>query len=57
MKRDFGKWLATFRGTIAPYSYYVDFQKVWGNVDGIRVELNILNSLVGAKEVRGDFAF
>ena len=55
MKRDFGKWLATFKDTIAPYSYYVDFQKVWGNVDAIRVELNILNSLVGAKEVREDF--
>ena len=57
MKRDFGKWLATLRSTIATYSYYVDFQKVWGNVDDIRVELNILNSLVGAKDVRGDFAF
>ena len=55
MKRDFGRWFATLRDTIAPYSYYVDFQKVWGNVDGIRVELNILNSLVGAKDVRGDF--
>lgn len=55
MKRDFGRWFATLRSTIATYSYYVDFQKVWGNIDDIRVELNILNSLVGAKDVRGDF--
>ena len=48
--------VSTLRDTIATYSYYVDFQKVWGNVDKIRVELNILNSLVGAKDVRYGFA-
>ena len=57
MKRDFSKWLATFRDTIATYSYYVDFPKVHANVDAIRVELNILNSLVGAKDVRDGSAF
>lgn len=55
MKRDFNQWLATFRGNIAGYDYYVDFQKVYGNVDAIKVPLNILNSLVGSKNIHNDF--
>lgn len=55
MKRDFAKWLATFRDSIATYSYYVDFEKVYGNVDNIKIELNILNSLIGSKNVKNDF--
>ena len=49
MKRDFYKWLDTFRESIATYSYYVDFEKVYENVDSIKVELNILNSLIAQK--------
>ena len=55
MKRDFIKWLSTFRDSIATYSYYVDFEKVYGNVDNIKVELNILNSLIGSKNICSDF--
>ena len=55
MKRDFTKWLSTFRDSIATYSYYVDFEKVYGNVDGIKIELNILNSLIGSKNIESDF--
>ena len=55
MKRNFNEWLATFRSSIATYSYYVDFEKVYGNVDAIKVELNILNSLIGSKNVEADF--
>lgn len=55
MKRDFLKWLSTFRDSIATYSYYVDFEKVFGNVDSIKVELNILNSLIGSKSIKEDF--
>ncbi|MBO4319862.1 MAG: type II restriction endonuclease [Treponema sp.] len=55
MKRDFTKWLSTFRDSIATYSYYVDFEKVYGNVENIKIELNILNSLIGSKTIKTDF--
>ena len=45
--RDFNTWLAAFRPSIADYKYYVDFEKVFSNVDAIRIPLNILNSLIG----------
>ena len=55
MTRNFNKWLSTFRPCIADYCYYVDFDKVNKNVDNIKVELNILNSLVGSKDIEQDF--
>lgn len=55
MKRDFSQWLATMRSSINSYSYYVDFQKVYENVDSVRVELNILNSLIGVENIREEF--
>lgn len=53
--RDFNVWLSTFRNSIASYSYYVDFEKVHRNVDSVKVELNILNSLIGSKNIESDF--
>lgn len=55
MARDFGKWLSVFRESIANYEYYIDFRKVHRNVDNIKVELNILNSLIGSKQIEEDF--
>ena len=55
MKRNFNAWLSTFRDSIADYGYYIDFEKVHRNIDGIKVELNILNSLIGSKNIRNDF--
>lgn len=55
MSRNFSEWLSKFRSSIANYSYYVDFDKVHRNVDGIKVELNILNSLIGSKDIENDF--
>ncbi len=55
MKRDFKEWLSQFRVSISNYAYYVDFAKVYNNVDNIKVELNILNSLVGSKNIKIDF--
>lgn len=55
MKRNFNNWLSKFRSSIANYSYYVDFEKVYRNVDGIKVELNILNSLIGSKDIEIEF--
>ncbi len=53
--RDFNEWLKNFRDSIASYNYYIDFEKVHRNVDSIKVELNILNSLIGSKNIELDF--
>ena len=53
--RDFNNWLSRFRDSIADYGYYIDFEKVYRNVDGIKIELNILNSLIGSKNIETDF--
>ena len=55
MRRDFNAWLSGFRDSIADYGYYVDFEKVNRNIDAIKVELNILNSLIGSKNIETDF--
>ena len=55
MQRAFNTWLSGFRNSIADYDYYIDFEKVHRNVDNIKVELNILNSLIGSKNVEADF--
>ena len=55
MERDFNTWLSGFRDSIADYGYYIDFEKVHRNVGNIKVELNILNSLIGSKNIEGDF--
>lgn len=49
------EWLSTFRPCISDYCYYVAFDKVHNNVDNIKVKLNILNSLVGSKNIEQDF--
>ena len=54
-RRDFNTWLSGFRDSIADYGYYIDFEKVHRNVDNIKVELNILNSLIGSKNIENDF--
>lgn len=54
-KRDFHTWLSNFRYSIADFGYYIDFKKVYNNVDSIKVELNILNSLIGSKNIESDF--
>ncbi len=55
MKRDFNKWISGFRDSIADYGYYIDFEKVYRNVDNVKIELNILNSLIGSKNIENDF--
>ena len=55
MKRNFNEWLNSFRSSIATYNYYVDFEKVYCNIEDIKVELNILNSLIGSKNIEADF--
>lgn len=53
--RDFSKWLSNFRPSIADFSYYTDFNKVYENVNSMKIELNILNSLIGSKNIELDF--
>ncbi len=53
--RKFNDWLGKMRPSINNYDYYVDFEKVYVNVDAIRVELNIMNSLIGSKNIEEDF--
>ena len=55
MLRDFNAWLSGFRDSIADYGYYIDFDKVHRNVDNTKVELNILNSLIGSNNIETDF--
>lgn len=55
MQRNFNEWIKSFRSSICDYNFYVDFDKVYGNVDAIKIELNILNSLIGSKNIEQDF--
>ncbi len=55
LNRDFNTWLSGFRGSIADYGYYIDFEKVYRNIDKIKIELNIMNSLIGSKNIKADF--
>lgn len=56
MERDFNAWLSGFRDSIADYGYYIDFEKVYRNVDSVKIELNLLNSLIGSKNIEADFS-
>ena len=37
--RDFNTWLQNFKEVIAGYKYYTDFEKIYRNVGGIKVQL------------------
>lgn len=53
--RDFQQWLGKFRASISSYNYYIDFEKVVKNVESLKIELNILNSLIGSNSIENDF--
>ncbi len=53
--RNFDEWLGKFKFSISGYDYYVDFDKVTKNVEKLKVELNILNSLIGSKNIEDEF--
>ena len=54
--RNFNAWLGKMRPSINNYDFYVDFEKVYRNVDEIKIELNIMNSLIGSADIEADFA-
>lgn len=53
--RNFNEWLSTMKESVATWTYYTDFKKVYENVQKIKIELNILNSLIGSKNIEDDF--
>ena len=55
MKRDFAEWLLTFTDSIANYRYYIDFETIYKNAEIYKIELNMLNSLIGSKNIEKDF--
>ena len=55
MKRQFNEWFNEFTDSIATYEYYTDFNIVYKNIDKIKVELNIMNSLIGSNNIEQDF--
>ena len=55
MTRNFNDWISKFKASISDYTYYVDFEKIYKNVDKVKVELNILNSLIGSKNIEEEF--
>lgn len=54
-ERKFADWLMTFRPSINGYGYYTDFKKVYENAERLKIEINILNSLVGSQNIENDF--
>lgn len=55
MKRNFEEWITTLVDSIADYKYYIDFNTVYKNAEKYKVELNILNSLIGSKNIENEF--
>ena len=55
MKRDFIQWLLTFTDSIANYKYYIDFETIYKNAQKYKVELNMMNSLIGSEKIGKDF--
>lgn len=53
--RNFDVWLSKFRESISSYEYYTDFETVYRNAEKLKIEINILNSLVGSKSIEKDF--
>ena len=55
MNRNFNEWLSKFKSSISDYTYYVDFERIYKNDDKVKIELNILNSLIGSKNIEEEF--
>ena len=53
--RTFSRWFATFRSSINGYGYYTDFKQAYQNAEHLKIEINILNSLIGSKNIEADF--
>jgi type II restriction enzyme len=54
-QRIFSEWFLNLKSSVSDYSYYINFDKVYHNLNSIKVELNILNSLISSKNIEDDF--
>lgn len=54
-KRNFEEWLDTMIDSIANFEYYIDFETIYKNAKIYKVELNVLNSLIGSKNIEKEF--
>ncbi len=55
MKKDFQKITSTFKNSIKTWEYFVNWQKVTGNVAEFEIILNKLNYLLGKKDLEKEF--
>lgn len=55
-QRNFEKWILTLKESIADYKYYIDFKRIVEKVNSVRIELNILNSLIGSENIEQQFS-
>lgn len=55
MDDDFGSWRESFRKTIAQYTYYVDFDKVYNDVNEMKDRIELMNRLKGSSNIKEDF--
>ncbi len=55
IQRNLQLWFQQLKSSIASYNYYTDFEKVYKNVDSVKIELHILNALVGSQDIYNDF--
>lgn len=54
-KRNFEEWLDTMIDSISNFEYYIDFETIYKNAEIYKVELNVLNSLIGSKNIEKEF--
>lgn len=55
MKQSFNQLLVNLKDTVADYRYYTDFPKVFQKIEKVKIELNILNTLIGSKNIESEF--
>lgn len=53
--KDFKQFIETLKPTILPHDFYVDFKKVFKNIDDISYNLNVLNHLIGQPNFDDEF--
>jgi len=53
--RNFNEWLSTFKKSVATWTYYTDFDKAYRKTNDVKIELNILNSLIGSRNIENEF--
>lgn len=55
MIRNFDAWLSTFKESISDYAYYVDFKTVVRNAKQLKNEIELMNTLIGSKDIEFSF--